>query len=96
MVECSIYPNLSNQQQLRLNKINETKAYFVADKKERELMSKRLSKYTASFDYFGKSLILLSVSTGSISIVSFATVTGASVGMVSATFNLHFRFLQEL
>ena len=48
MVECNshethnIYPNLSDQQQFRLNKINEIKDYFVAEIKERELMSKRL------------------------------------------------------
>ena len=52
----NIYPNLNDQQQFRLNKINESKDYFVAQIKERELMSKRLSKYIASFDYFDKSL----------------------------------------
>ena len=90
----NIYPNLgipiSDQQQFRLNKINEIKYYFVAEIKERELMSKRLSKYIASFDYFDKSLIALSVTTGSISIASFATVLGAPVGMVSASFSLVF------
>ena len=53
-------------------------------------MSKRLSKYIASFEYFGKSLIVLSVTTGSISIASFATVIGAPVGIVSASFSLAF------
>ena len=53
-------------------------------------MSKRLSKYIASFDYFDKSLIVLSVTTGSISIASFATVIGAPVGIVSACFSLAF------
>ena len=91
----NIYPNLStallnDQQQFRLNKINEVKDYFVAEIKERELMSKRLSKYIASFDYFDKSLIVLSVTTGSISIASFATVIGAPVGTVSASFSLAF------
>ena len=52
----NIYPNLNDQQQFRLNKINESKDYFVAQIKERELMSKGLSKYIASFDYFDKSL----------------------------------------
>ena len=60
----NIHPNLSatplsNQQQFKLSKINEIKDYFVAEIKERELMSKRLSKYIASFDYFDKSLICL-------------------------------------
>ena len=95
----NIYPNLdaiplnaniSNEQQFRLNKINEIKDYFVAEIKERELMSKRLSKYIASFDYFDKSLIVLSVTTGSISIASFATVIGAPVRMASASLSLAF------
>ena len=51
-------------------------------------MSKRLSKYIASVDYFNKSLIVLSVKTGSISIASFATVIGAPVGMMSASCSL--------
>ena len=65
MAECSscethnIYPNLHDQQQFRLNKINEIKNYFVAEIYERKLMSKRLSKYIASFDYFEKSVIAL-------------------------------------
>ena len=86
----NIYPNISNDQQFRLNKINEIKDYFIAEIKERELMSKRLSKYIASFDYFDKSLIVLSVTTGSISIASFATVIGAPVGMMSASCSLAF------
>ena len=53
-------------------------------------MSKRFSKYIASFDYFDKSLIVLSVTTGSISIASFATVIGAPVGIVSASFSIVF------
>ena len=64
----NIYPNLNNQQQFRLNKINEIKYYFVAEIKERELMSKRLSKYIASFNYADKSLIVLSATSGTISI----------------------------
>ena len=53
-------------------------------------MSKRLSKYIAFFDYFDKSLIVLSVATSSISIASFATVIGAPVGMMSASCSLSF------
>ena len=67
-VECnsieSIYtPNLNNQQ-FRLNKINEIEEYFIAAIKEKELMSKKLSKYISFFDYFDKSLIVLSVTSG--------------------------------
>ena len=93
MAECSshethnIYPS---EQQFRLNKINEIKDYFDAEIKERKLMSKRISKYIASFDYFDKSLIVLPVTTGSIFIVSFATVIGAPVGIMSASCSLAF------
>ena len=90
----NVYPNLSptlsNNQQFRLNRINEIRDYFVAEIKQRELMNERLSKYIASFDYFDKSLVVLSVTTGNISIASFATVIGAPVGTVSASFSLVF------
>ena len=46
---CNIYPNLSNQQQFRLNRINDIKDYFVAEIKERELMSKSFIKHIAFF-----------------------------------------------
>ena len=90
----NIYSNLdvslSDQQQFRLKKINKVKDYFVAEIKERQLMSKRLSKYIASFEYCDTLLIILSVTTGSISVASFATVTGAPVGIVSESFSLAF------
>ena len=84
----NIYPslaaNISNEQQFRLNKINEIKNYFLPEIKERELISKNVSKYVASLDYFGKSLNVLSILTSSISIASFATVIGTSAGIIGA------------
>ena len=53
-------------------------------------MSKNLSKYIASFDYLDKSLTVLSVATGSISIASFATAIGAPAGIMSASRSLAF------
>ena len=54
-----MYPNLSadisNEQRLGLNKINEVKNYFIIEIRERKLMIKNLSKYIASFEYFNKS-----------------------------------------
>ena len=105
MVECTsiehnfhktpnVYPNLnaniSNDKKFRLNKINEIKDFSNAEIRERELMSKNLSKYIASFDYLDKSFIVLSVATGSISIASFATAVGAPVGIMSASCSLAF------
>ena len=81
---------LLNNQQFRLNKINEIENYFIEEIKERELMSRRLNKYIASFDYFDKSLIDLPATSGSISIASFATVTGTPIGIASASLSLEF------
>ena len=53
-------------------------------------MSKRLIKYIASFAHFDKLLIDFSVTTGSISIASFATVIKATVGTISASCSLAF------
>ena len=90
-LDFSLSPTLlSDQQQFRLNKINEIKNYFVPDIKERELMSKRLSKYIASFNYFYKTLIVLFVTAGIISIALFATFIGEPVGIVIASFSLAF------
>ena len=86
----NIYPNLNNQQQFRLNNINEIRDYFGAEIKERKLMRKRLSKCIVSFDYFDESLIALSATSGSICIASFATVIEAPVGIASASFSLAF------
>ena len=51
-------------------------------------MSKRLSKYIAFCDYFDKSLIVLS--SGGISVASFATVIGTPVGIARASLSLTF------
>ena len=55
--------------------------YLITKIRQKELMSKRLSKYIASFNYFGKSLIVLSATSSGTSITSFATVIGADVGI---------------
>ena len=53
-------------------------------------MSKMISKYTASFDYFRKTLIISSASNGTISIPLFATVIGALAGIARASFSFAF------
>ena len=47
-IECnSVETSNMDNQRFRLNKINEIKYYFIAEVKERELKSERLSKYIA-------------------------------------------------
>ena len=79
MVECNSIESIEhnsidtsnlNNQQFRMNKISEIEDDFITEIKEREFMSKKLSKYISFFDYFHKSLILLSVTSGGVSIAS--------------------------
>ena len=87
--------NISNEQQFRLNKINEIKHYFSAELRQRELISKNLSKYITSLDYFDKSLNVLSILSGSISIASFATIIGVTAGIIGASCSFTFSTTSE-
>ena len=98
----NIYPNLSNisnEPEFRLNKINEIKYYFLAEIRVRELISKNLSKYISSLDYFDKSLNVLSILSGSISIALFSSVIGVPAGIIGAscsfTFSITSRFVKR-
>ena len=91
----NIYPNLTaniwNEQQFRLNKINKIKDCFLADIREGELINKNISKYIASLDYFDKSLNVLPILSGSISIASFASVIGVPARIIGAIAVLRFQ-----
>ena len=82
--------NIPNEQKFKLNKINEIKCYFLAEIRQRELISKNISKYVASLHYFDKSLNVLSILSGIISIASFATVIGATAGIIGASCGFSF------
>ena len=49
-----------------------------------------MSKYISFFDYFEKSLIVLSVTSSSVSIVSFATVIEIPIGIASTSLSIAF------
>ena len=53
-------------------------------------MSKKLNKYIAAFDYIYKTVIVLSATSGGISIISFTSVIGVPAGIASASFTLIF------
>ena len=96
----NIYPNLaaniSNEQQFRLNKINEIKDFFLAEIRERELIDKNICKYVAYLDYFDKSLNVLFILSGSISLASFASVAGVAVEIIGASCVSRFQLHQDL
>ena len=112
MVECTSIESIKhnsigtsnlNNQQLRLNKISEIEDYFITEFKERELMSKKLSKYISFFYYFDKSLIVLSVASGSVSTVIGIPVAifigipvAIFIGIPVQVLVLHFHCVQDL
>ena len=59
-------------------------------------MSKKISKYISFFYHFDKSLIVLSVTSGGVSIASFATVIGAPIGITIPSLRLAFSLCTEL
>ena len=86
-----MYPDINNQT-FRLNKINELKDYFVAEIRERKLMSKGLSKYTAlirlKLFYLQQAVEFL--------FASFASVIGTPVGMASTSLSFAFSLTKEI
>ena len=81
---------LSDQTKYRLYEIKKIENYFINEINERESYSKKLNKYVTIFDCIDKILIVLSATTGGISIISFTSTTGVPVGIVSASFTLIF------
>ena len=86
---------LTDQTKLRLYEIKNIENYFINEINERKSYSKKLNKYVTIFDYIDKILIVLSATTGGISIISFTTAIGAPVGIASASFTLIFLYQQE-
>ena len=82
--------NLTEQTKIRLNKITEIENYFHEEISQRKSCSKELSRYVTAFDYIDKVLIVLSATTGGVSICSFTSIVGAPVGIASESFTLIF------
>ena len=74
----------------RLDKINKIKDYLNSEIKERKDIIKKISKYNVAFDYADKVFITQSASFGTLSIASYATVVGISVGIAGASLTLIF------
>ena len=81
---------LSEQTKLRLSEIFGIENYFYQEINQRKSCSKKLNKYVTTFDYIYKILIVLSATTGGVSIISFTSIIGAPVGTASAIFTLSF------
>ena len=82
--------NLTDLTKYRLNERTKIENYFNEEINQRKLYSKKLSTYNTAFDYIDKILIVLSATTGGVSIISFASAVGIPVGIASASFTLIF------
>ena len=83
--------DLSEQTKFSLDEISKIENYFIEEINQRKSCSKKLSNYVAAFDYIDKILIILSATTGRVSICSFTSIVGiAPAGIASASFTLIF------
>ena len=71
--------NLTEETNFRFDKIGKIKNYFHEEINQIKLCSKKLSKYVAAFDYIDNILIVLSATTGGVSIYLFLSVFGTPV-----------------
>ena len=81
---------LSEQTKFRLSEIIGIENYFYQEINQRKSCSKKLNKYVTTFDYIDKILIVLSATTGGVSIISFTSIIGAPAGIASASLTLIF------
>ena len=82
--------NLSEQTKFRLGEISKIQNYFIEEINQRKSCSRKLNKYVGAFDYIGKILIVLSPTSGGVSIISFTIIVGAPVGIASTSLTLFF------
>ena len=73
-----------------LDEINKIRYYFNNEINERKRIIKKLNKYIVSFDYLDKMFIDLSVSFGTLSIASYASVVGTPAGIACSSLTLVF------
>ena len=82
--------DLCEQAKFRLDEISKIEGYFIEEINQEKSCNKKLSKYLTIFNYVDKILIILSATTGGISIISFTSIIGAPAGIASASFTLIF------
>ena len=80
--------NLSEQTKFRLDEIKKNENYFINEISETKLCCKKLN--VTIFNYTDKVLIVLSATSGGVSIISFLSVIGVPAGIASASFTLIF------
>ena len=81
---------ITDQTKFRLYEIKNIDNFFINDINQQKPYSKKLSRYVTIFDYIDKILIVLRAAAIDVSIISFTSSIGKSVGIVSASFTFIF------
>ena len=82
--------SLTDQIKFRLNEISKIENHFIQEIKERKLSNKISKKCVALFDYIDKILLVISATSGGVSIISFTIVIRAPIAIASESFTLIF------
>ena len=82
--------NLTERTKFRLSEIIGIEKYFYQEINERKSYIEKLNKYITIFEYINKIVIILSATSGEVSIFSFVSIAGVPVGIASANFTLIF------
>ena len=82
--------SLTDQIKFRLNEISKIENHFIQEIKERKLSNKISKKCVALFDYIDKILLVISATSGGVSIISFTIVIRAPIAIASESLTLIF------
>ena len=94
LVSLKIYNYFKNmvgeniKQEFRVKNIGETRNYFLEEKMQNELMSKKHKRVCMTLNYIEQFLILASTITGCISISAFASLFGIPIGITKSVIGL--------
>ena len=81
---------LTDQTKFRLYETKKIDNCFINDINQQKAYSQKLNSYVTVFHYIDKILTVLSATTSGVSIISFTSNIGKSVGIASANFTLIF------
>ena len=68
-------------------RLDEVQNYFIEEINQRKSCSKKLNTYVTAFD---QALIILSATSGGVSVISFKTIVGAPIVILSASLTFFF------
>ena len=81
-------PEENNNQEFRLEKIDQIRNYLIAKINQNQLMCKKHKKACGILNYIDHSHIVISTITGCISISALASLVGIPIGITSSAIGL--------